>query len=117
MNQQYIGAFAQQTTDTTEIRQVWKYLAAIAERVAHSPINKLPGPTNVIAGNWQIWINKSDEALPARGLLPEIPRSTIYLEYHGYPWGFLNLDGATVSGGRHAGMEALIQALKLESER
>ena len=64
---------------------------------------------------WKVWCNASDEKVSARvseKITVEILRWQWYVEYNGWPAGFLDAGGGTFAAGEGANPERFVAALR-----
>jgi hypothetical protein len=94
---------------------VWELIGelAIADRVG--PLNKLGAVWNrKLDDQWTLWINGTDGNLNTgeKGAPVALDRFYMYVEFNGWPAGYLNPHGGSIAGGEAANILTFRDALR-----
>ena len=87
------------------------YRLAVLGNAQGVVLNKLPGCWEVqLDKQWRVAVNGHKEAIKESGGR-EVPPYHAYVEYNGWPAGFLNPRGGTIAAGSCANEDAFIEAI------
>ena len=61
---------------------------------------------------WAIWVNASSEPVLETERFAALPPWTFYIEFNGWPAGFVNAGGGTIAAGEAANIHTFLAALE-----
>lgn len=102
---------ATQMTPEEALADVWEKICQRAERDGVAPLNKYPGLWNFTAGAWSLTVNGQKEPASRDGVT--IQPFNGYVEFNGWPAGFIDPYTATIAAGELANIWTLAEALTL----
>ena len=90
------------------------YVALLAEKDGMTPLNEKVAHTwtRDLPDGWRVTLNPSNEMRITEGI--DIPPFTAFVEFNGFPAGFVNPHGGDMAAGEYANEDALIAILKAE---
>ena len=93
--------------------RMWEAICAFTKRRDGAPLNKHTGCWHaVVDEHWQLWGN--GHAMPKAGGPNgdmQVPAFTIYVEFNGWPAGFISPAEITLAAGECANADTFIAAL------